>query len=165
MSIEKYGQAIQKSLFSQTNQGSTFSHISQNSKMFNITSKYFNFLNNKPPASQVSCAYNKGIFIQVIPVCIKVLWYNGNGDMVNVEKQQVDETTNFFKEIFEKDNQGTIFTAWRSSSQKKRLVKHPRNWRMVKPQHRQQECRIYQTRSRNNSANNCRYIEEKGCNQ
>ena len=84
--------------------------------MFNITSKYFNFLNNKPRASQVSCAYNKEIFIQVIPVCIKVLWYNGNGDMVNVEKQQVDETTNFFKEIFEKDNQGTIFTAWRSSS-------------------------------------------------
>ena len=27
--------------------------------------------------------------------------------MVNTEKQQTDEITNFFREIFEKDNQGT----------------------------------------------------------
>ena len=36
--------AIQKSLFAQTNQDSTFSHTCKNSKMFNITSKYFDFL-------------------------------------------------------------------------------------------------------------------------
>ena len=46
MSVEKFGWAIQKSLFAQTNQDSTFSHTRENSKMFNITSKYFWFLNN-----------------------------------------------------------------------------------------------------------------------
>ena len=30
---------------------STFSHTRENSKMFNITSKYVNFFNNKPRAS------------------------------------------------------------------------------------------------------------------
>ena len=49
MSVEKYGWAIQKRLFAQTNQHSTFSHTYQNLKMFNITSKYFSFFNNKPP--------------------------------------------------------------------------------------------------------------------
>ena len=49
MLVEKYGWAIQKSLFAETNQ--TFSHTRENSKMFNITSKYFSFFNNKPPAS------------------------------------------------------------------------------------------------------------------
>ena len=34
--------------------------------------------------------------------------YNGNGDMVNREKQQTDEITNFFREIFEKNNQGNV---------------------------------------------------------
>ena len=42
MSVEKYDWAIQKSLFAYTR---------ENSKMFNITSKYFSFFNNKPPAS------------------------------------------------------------------------------------------------------------------
>ena len=48
---EKCGWAIQKSLFAETNQDSTFSHTSENSKMFNITSKYFSFFDNKPLAS------------------------------------------------------------------------------------------------------------------
>ena len=51
MLVEKYGWAIQKSLHAETNQDSTFSHTRDNSKMFNVTSKYFNFFNNKPPAS------------------------------------------------------------------------------------------------------------------
>lgn len=33
--------------------------------------------------------------------------YNGNGNIVNTEKQQTDEITTFFREIFGKDNQGT----------------------------------------------------------
>ena len=49
MLVEKYDWAIQKSLFEKTNQESTFSHIRDNSKMFNIISKYFSFFNNKPP--------------------------------------------------------------------------------------------------------------------
>ena len=51
MLVEKYGWAIQKSLFSETNQDCTFSHTRENSKAFNIASKYFSFSNNKPPAS------------------------------------------------------------------------------------------------------------------
>ena len=51
MLFENYGWAIQKSLFAETNQDPTFSHTRENSKMFNITSKYFSFFNNKPPAS------------------------------------------------------------------------------------------------------------------
>ena len=51
MPVEKNGWAIQKSLFAQTNQVSTFSHTRKNSEMFNVTSKYFSFFNNKPPAS------------------------------------------------------------------------------------------------------------------
>ena len=35
----------------------------------------------------------------------KMIVYKGNGDMVHIEKQQTDEITNFFREIFEKDNQ------------------------------------------------------------
>ena len=50
MLIEKYGWTFQKGLFEETNQDSTFSHTCENSKMFNITSKYFRFFNNKPPA-------------------------------------------------------------------------------------------------------------------
>ena len=48
MLVEKYGWTIQKSLFGETNHDPTFSHTRENSKMFNITSKYFT---NKPPAS------------------------------------------------------------------------------------------------------------------
>ena len=51
MAVKIYDWAIQKNLFSWTNQDSTFSHTRENSKMFNITSKYFSFFNNKPPAS------------------------------------------------------------------------------------------------------------------
>ena len=51
VSVEKYGWAVQKSLFAWTNQDSTFSHTCENSKMFNITSKYFSFFKNKPPVS------------------------------------------------------------------------------------------------------------------
>ena len=51
MLVEKYGSAIQKSLFAETNQDSTFSHTRENSKMCNKTSKYYIFFNNKPPAS------------------------------------------------------------------------------------------------------------------
>ena len=47
------GWTIQKSLFAYTIKDSTFSHTCENSKMYNITSKYFNFCNNKPPASLV----------------------------------------------------------------------------------------------------------------
>ena len=54
MSIEKYGWAVQKSLFAETNQDSAFSYTRENSKMFYITSKYFSFFNNKPPASRVA---------------------------------------------------------------------------------------------------------------
>ena len=50
MLVEKYGWAIQKSLFAETNQDSTFSHTREDSKMFNITSKHFSFFNNEPPA-------------------------------------------------------------------------------------------------------------------
>ena len=51
MLVEKYGWAIQKSLFAETNQDPTFSHTRENSKMFNMTSKCFSFFNDKPPAS------------------------------------------------------------------------------------------------------------------
>ena len=48
---EKYGWAIQKSLFAETNQDSMFSRARENSKMFNITSEYFGLSNNRSPAS------------------------------------------------------------------------------------------------------------------
>ena len=54
MLVEKYGWAIQKSLFAETSQDSIFSHTRGNSKMFNVTSKYFSFFNKKPPASWVA---------------------------------------------------------------------------------------------------------------
>ena len=50
MLVEKYGCAIQKSLFAETNQDSAFSHTRKNTEMFNTTSKYFSFFKNKPPA-------------------------------------------------------------------------------------------------------------------
>ena len=53
MLVEKYGWAIQKSLFRKTNQDSIFPHTRENSKMFALNSKYFSFFNNKPPASGV----------------------------------------------------------------------------------------------------------------
>ena len=52
MLVKKYDWAIQKSLFAETNQDSTFSHTRENSKI--LTLKYFSFFNNKPPASWVA---------------------------------------------------------------------------------------------------------------
>ena len=52
----------------------------------------------------------------------RLIVYNGNGDMVNTEKQQADEITNFFREIFEKDNQGTA-KEYPPSSMKKPCTK------------------------------------------
>ena len=70
MSVEKYGWAIRKSLFAQTNQGSTISHTRQNSKMFNKTSKEKSFLIiNYLQAEQ---RIQQGIFLRAIPVCIIV---------------------------------------------------------------------------------------------
>ena len=46
MSVDKYGWAIQKTLFAQTNQCAIFSHTRENSKKFNITSKCFRFFDN-----------------------------------------------------------------------------------------------------------------------
>ena len=46
MLVEKYGWAIQKSLFVETNQDSTFSQTRENSKIFNIF-KYLKYLNSK----------------------------------------------------------------------------------------------------------------------
>ena len=43
MLVEKYGWAIEKSLFAETNQDSTFSQTRKNSNMFNLTSKCFSF--------------------------------------------------------------------------------------------------------------------------
>ena len=54
MPVDKYGWAIQKSLFTETNQDSVFFHTRKNPKMFDITSKYFSFFNNKPPANWVT---------------------------------------------------------------------------------------------------------------
>ena len=51
MSVQKCGWAIQKSLFAQISQDSTFSHTRKDSKMFKATSKYFSFFNNKLPAT------------------------------------------------------------------------------------------------------------------
>ena len=51
MLVKKYGWAIQKSLFPETNQGYPFSHTYKDSKMFIITSKYFSLFDNTPPAS------------------------------------------------------------------------------------------------------------------
>ena len=56
----------------------------------------------------------------------KLIVYNGSDDIVNTEKQQTDEITNFFREMFEKDNQGTTKgyppSTIKKLSQKKRLV-------------------------------------------
>ena len=49
MPVKKYGWAITKNLLAQINQGFTFSQTRENSKMLNITSKYFLF-NKESPA-------------------------------------------------------------------------------------------------------------------
>ena len=51
MLVQKYSWPIQDNLFAWTNQDSTFSHTRENSKLFNIPSKYFRLFNNKPPSS------------------------------------------------------------------------------------------------------------------
>ena len=53
MSVKKYDLLIQKELFADAIQYSTFFHTRKNTKMFNINSKYFSFFNSKPPASWV----------------------------------------------------------------------------------------------------------------
>ena len=55
MSVEKYGWAIRKSLFAQTNQDSTFFHTHEDSKIFNITSNILAFLtiNHLPAESRI----------------------------------------------------------------------------------------------------------------
>ena len=73
MSVEKCGWAIQKSLFAYTNQDSTFSYTRENSKMFNIKSRYFSFFNNKPAASWV--AHAARVYL-VCYSCIIVPWQN-----------------------------------------------------------------------------------------
>ena len=55
------------------NQDSTFSHTRENSKIFNITSKYFSFFNKKPPASWVT-HITRGDFWHIIPAWIIVPW-------------------------------------------------------------------------------------------
>ena len=61
---------------------SRFSHTHENSKIFNITSKYFSFFNNKPPANWVthitrdfltcySCLHYSSM---VIPCLFEILW-------------------------------------------------------------------------------------------
>ena len=47
MSVEKYGWAIQASLFAWTSQDFTLSHTCENSKMFNITANSLAFLTAK----------------------------------------------------------------------------------------------------------------------
>ena len=80
MSVEKCGWAIQKSLFANNNQNSAFSYTRKNSKMFNITSKYFSFVDNKPPASwfvhiardflkSYSCLYYSSMFNGNMRIC------------------------------------------------------------------------------------------------
>ena len=56
--------------------------------------------------------------------------------MINIEKQQTDEITNFFREIFEKDNQGNA-KEYPSCSMEKPFTEEdislaPRNWKIVK---------------------------------
>ena len=51
MSVEKYGWTIEKKLIIIDKSDSTFSITRDNSKMFNIISKYFSLFNNKSPAS------------------------------------------------------------------------------------------------------------------
>ena len=50
MSMRIYGWAIKNCLIAQTNQDSKFSQNRENSKMFNITPKYFSIFSNTKPA-------------------------------------------------------------------------------------------------------------------
>ena len=54
MSVKKYDFSIRKGLLADANQDSTFSHTHENTKMFNINSKYLSFFSSKPPASCVA---------------------------------------------------------------------------------------------------------------
>ena len=54
ISDETYDSAIHQNLFALTNQDSTISHTREKSKMFDITSKYFTFFKNTPPATWVA---------------------------------------------------------------------------------------------------------------
>ena len=54
MSVKKYDFSIQKGLFGDAIQDSTFPHTRENTKIFNINSKYFSFFNSKPRANRVA---------------------------------------------------------------------------------------------------------------
>ena len=54
MSVEKYGWAIQLICMDLPRFIFTISHTRENSKMFNVTSKYFSFFDNTLPASLVT---------------------------------------------------------------------------------------------------------------
>ena len=51
MSFKKHDWMFHKNLFAKTNQYTTLSFWWEDSKIFDITSKYFNIFNDKPPAS------------------------------------------------------------------------------------------------------------------
>ena len=91
MSIKKYGWAIQKSLFAQSNQDSTFSYTRENSKVFDINSNYFSFFNNKPPASWVS--HVTGDFL----TCCSCSYYSS---IIQHEKKMLNEMLDAFAPSF-----------------------------------------------------------------
>ena len=70
MSVEKYDLTIQKILYAWINWDSIFSYSRKNLKMFNITSKYFSIVNNKPPPRWV--AHITRDFL----TCYSCLYYN-----------------------------------------------------------------------------------------
>ena len=59
-------------------QDSTFSQTRENSKMFNITSKYFSFFNNKPPATWV------GHIARDFLTCYSCLYYSFMDDVGSI---------------------------------------------------------------------------------
>ena len=83
MLVEKYGWAIKKSLFAETNQDSIFSQTRENSKMFNITSKYFSLFNNKPPESWV-VHITRDFF-----TCYSCLYYSSMDSAKTLEREGI----------------------------------------------------------------------------
>ena len=50
VSIKQYDLAVYENLFTETSHDSTKSYTRENSKVFNITSKYYGIFNNTPTA-------------------------------------------------------------------------------------------------------------------
>ena len=89
MLVEKYGWTIQIKLICRDQSRFYIFHTPENSKMFNITLKYFRFFNNKLPVSWVlhitrdflicySCSYYSSltyIYIYMIYIFIYILYY------------------------------------------------------------------------------------------